>query len=373
MRRDEELEKRIQERISVSKDDIVNLDIVLEDGRSISRVGMKEREVIIYGCKTKVGCVGGVATKPEYREKGLATRLMIHSIQRLNDDQGDIMLVSGDRDLYRRQGCVGAAKFHRFRVTQMDAEKLNDSSIQLLPYKKERLLDVVNIYQKEPVRFCRTLEEFRVSLERRTPAPFWTKTDVLILQDDGQPLGYVITQEPRDEGRGKGRVRGIAEYAGVRKTVADSIKPLFARYSMEELIFFVPEYDVEFLHTLKQRGIQGDKGNLRGHTFRIVNLPRLMDRFTTYIEERVGRNRAAALRFAQEGDRFSISYKQDHLELDGETLVSLILGTHDEAEKKVISSAQRMQAGMRTLPEEMAELLQALFPLPFPWPGLNSY
>ena len=362
MRRDEDLEKRIRERISVSKDDIVSLDIVLEDGRAISRVGMKEREVVIYGCRTLVGCVGGVATKPEYREKGLATRLMKRSIQRLNDDQGDIMLVSGDRDLYRRQGCVGAAKFHRFRVTKMDVERFGDSDLQLVPYNEQNLLDIVSIYQREPVRFHRTLEEFRVSLKRRTPAPFWTKTDVLMLEDDDQFLGYVITQQPRDEERGKGHIRAIAEYAGVRKTIADSIKSLFARYGMEELAFFVPEYDVEFLHTLKQRGIQSGKGNLRGHTFKIVNLPRLMARFTPYIEERVGRDRATCLKFAQEGGKFSITYKQEHLELDGESLVALIFGTHDEAENEIISGAQGM-----------AELLQALLPFPFPWPGLNSY
>jgi GNAT superfamily N-acetyltransferase len=362
MRRDEELEKRIQERTSVSQDDIVSLDIVLEDGRAISRVGMKEREVVIYGCRTKVGCIGGVATKPEYREKGLATRLMGRSIQRLNDDQGDIMLVSGDRDLYRRQGCVGAATFHRFRVTQMDADKFHDSNVQLMPYNEEDLPDIVNIHQKEPVRFHRALEEFRVLLERRTPAPFWTKTDIFVLRDDGRSLGYVITQGPRGEERGKGRIRAIAEYAGIRRAIADSIKPIFAKYGMEELVFFVPEYDVEFLHTLKQRGIQGQKENLRGHTFKIVNLPRLMDRFAPYIEERVGRDRATSLKFAQEADKFSITYKQERLELDGESLVALIFGTHDETEREIISRAERM-----------VEPLQALFPLSFPWPGLNSY
>jgi hypothetical protein len=325
-------------------------------------VGMKEREVIIYGCRTKIGCIGGVATKPEYREKGLATRLMERSIQKLNDDQGDIMLVSGDRDLYRRQGCVGAAPTYRLNVTRADAERFDDSDVQLVPYKKEHLLDVVNIYQKESVRFHRTLEDFRVSLERRTPAPFWTKTQVLMLQDDGGFLGYVIAQEPRDEKRGKGRVHALAEYAGARKTIADSIKPLFARYSMEQLLFFVPGHDLDFLHTLKQRGIQGEKGNLRGHTFRIINLPRLMDRFAPYIEERVGKDRASHLRFGQEDDKFSITYKRECLELNGESLVALIFGTRDEAEKEIISGT-----------EEITELLQALFPLPFPWPGLNSY
>ena len=67
MRRDEALAKRIQERISISEDEIVSLDLVLADGQPISHVGMKEREFIIYGCRTIVGCIGGVGTEPNYR------------------------------------------------------------------------------------------------------------------------------------------------------------------------------------------------------------------------------------------------------------------------------------------------------------------
>ncbi len=361
MQQDKMLEKRIRERISISRDNIVNLDIVLEDGKSISHVGIKERDIVIYGCKTKVGSIGGVATKSDYRERGLATRLMRSAVQKINDDGGDIMLVSGNRDLYRRRGCVSAAPMHQFKIHQSDAVKLDDSAVQLVPYSKDKLLDIASIYQKEPVRFRRDLNEFQALLERRTPAPFWTKTEVLVPYDDGRFMGWLVTQEPRDAERGKGRVRGIAEYAGVRKTIADSIKPLFARYNMEELIFFVPEHDAELLHTLKQRGIEGERENLRGHTFRILNLPRLMDRFAPYIEERVGKDAASSLKFAQESDKFSITYEQERLELDGESLVVLIFGTYDEAEREIMSRI-----------EGMTGILQALFPLPFLWPGLNS-
>ena len=169
MRRDEALEKRIQERISIDEDDITNLDIILEDGQSISHVGMKEREFIIYGCRTMIGCIGGVATKSDYRERGLATRLMKRAIQKIDEDKGDVMLVSGGRDLYRRRGCIPAAVTNKFLVTRTDAEKLGSSDIQLIPYAEDSLLDIVNIYQKEPVRFHRHLAEFRALLERRTP------------------------------------------------------------------------------------------------------------------------------------------------------------------------------------------------------------
>ncbi len=302
-----------------------------------------------------------MATKPEYREKGLATRLMKRSIQKLDEDQGDVMLVSGDRDLYKRRGCVGAAPTYRFMVARADVESFDDSGIQLVPYEERNLLDIVSIHQKESVRFHRSLGEFRVLLEQRTPAPFWIETDVFVLNDNGESLGYVIVQGPKNEKNGKGTILGVTEFAGVRKTIADSLKSLFVKYNMEELMFFVPEHDVELLHILKQRGIPGKRRNL-GDTFKIINLPRFMDRFAPYIEERVGEDNANSLKFAQEGDKFSISYKEQHLELDGESLVILMFGTHDEAEKDIISKAG-----------EMAEILQALFPLPFLWPGLNSY
>lgn len=362
MRRDEELERKIRERVSVSKDDIVNLSIALEDGQSISHVGIKEREAIICGCTTMIGCIGGVATRSDYREKGLATRLMKLAVRKIDEDQGDIMLVSGDRGLYRRGGCVAAAPTHRINVTPAKAEKLDDPRARLVPYEEKSLLSIISIYQKEPVRFHRTREEFQNLLERRTPAPFWTKTDIFTLHDDNEILGYVVTQSPGNEERGKGRIRAIAEYAGDRKAVADSIKLLFARYDMEELLLLVPEHDRDFLRILRHSGIQGRKGNLSGHTFKIINLPRLMDRFAPYIRERVGKNASDSLRFAQDGDKFSIAYKQERLELDGESLVTLIFGTPEEAEKDIISTTV-----------EMSELLQALFPLPFLWPGLNSF
>jgi len=362
MRRDEDLEKKIQERISISKDDIVNLDIVLEDGRRISHVGMKEREVIIYGCRTIFGCVGGVATRSEYREKGLATRLMNRSVQRLDEDQGDVMLVSGDRDLYRRRGCVAAAPTYRFNVTREDVKKSDGTDIHIVLYEEKYLLDIVNIYQKEPVRFHRSLREFQALLERRTPAPFWNETDVLILRSNGESLGYVVTQIREDEKRGKAPIMAIAEYAGDRSIITRAIKSLFDKYGMVELMFFVPEHDVEFLHILKQRGIQGERRNLGGHTFKIVNLPRLMNRFANYMEERVGKDVADSLGFTQKEDKFSITYKENRLELDGESLVRILFGTHDGAEKDIISGAGKM-----------AEILRSLFPIPFLWPGLNSH
>jgi len=65
----------MEETSSIIHDDIVSMDILL-DGDTISHVGIREREIVVYGCRTKIGSIGGVATEPEYRNRGLATRLI---------------------------------------------------------------------------------------------------------------------------------------------------------------------------------------------------------------------------------------------------------------------------------------------------------
>jgi hypothetical protein len=362
MIQDKELYKKIRERVSIDEHNIVNLDIVLGDGDKISHVGIKERDFIIYGCGIKIGCIGGVATEEDYRELGLATRLMKLAIKQIDQDQGDVMLVSGDRDLYRRQGCMSAAPIYRFNVTRIDIAEAGETEIELIPFKNGNILDIVSLHQKEPVRFYRTLEDFRALLYRITPAPFWTQTDIFMIQDRDKILGYLVTQEPRDEQRGKGRVRAISEFAGDRTAIAESIKSLFEKYGIEELIFFVPQYDIEFLNKLDRMGIKGEKGNLQWHTFKIINLPRFMDKLAPYIEERIGNEGTKLLSFRQDGDRFSIKYRDKNLELDDESIVQLVFGTYDEAEKRIIDGAG-----------EMSEILKALFPLPFIYPGLNSF
>ncbi|MBS7613480.1 hypothetical protein KEJ48_04430, partial [Candidatus Bathyarchaeota archaeon] len=43
--------------------EVIWLTLDLESGQTISRVGLWERDVYVYGCKFKVGCIGGVWTK----------------------------------------------------------------------------------------------------------------------------------------------------------------------------------------------------------------------------------------------------------------------------------------------------------------------
>ena len=358
--------KRIKETSSIVDDGIVSMDILLDD-KSISHVGIREREIVVYGCRTKIGSIGGVATREEYRNRGFATRLMESSIRRIDEDEGDIMFVSGGRGLYRRLGCVDAGEVREFVINRSESVSVASSlcgdrqKIELLPHKENDIVKLVSAYQKEPVRFHRPLENFRVNLQRH-PVPLWIVPDVLLMEKDGEFLGYLVIQESQNkEGREPGHGY-ISEYAGNRRALVSAISALFEQYDFNDLTIWVPRHNTELIEMLSERGLKSQRRNLMGHTFKLTNFPRLMKRFRPYIEERVGTNVANSLEFTQVGDNFSIKLDGEDFSTDGVSVVLIIFGSCDDREKELMP-----------IDGKMAEVFDAIFPLPFIWPGLDSF
>ena len=53
------------------------LRVCVDDGKVVTHIGYTERFASILGCTVKVGCIGAVATHPDYRGRGLATRTLL--------------------------------------------------------------------------------------------------------------------------------------------------------------------------------------------------------------------------------------------------------------------------------------------------------
>lgn len=353
--------RRIEETSSYVDGGIVSMDILL-DGESISHVGIREREILVYGCRTIVGCIGGVATKPEYRNRGLATRLMESSIRRINEDDGDIMFISGGRGLYRRLGCVDAGELGEFTVKRSSSLALTGPRIALRPYREEYMVKIVSAYQQEPVRFHRPLADFKEALHRH-PVPLWMAPDVLMMEHEDEFWGYLCIQESKKkEGREPGHGY-ISEYAGDRRAVISAIPALFDQYDFNDLQFWVARHDTAFIRMLSEYGgIECLRRNLMGHTFKLVNFPRLMQRFRPYLEERVGVDMANALEFTQKGESCTIRLGDKVFPTDDRSIALIVFGSCDGRERELIPQN-------RTI----AKVLDAIFPLPFIWPGLDSF
>jgi len=337
-------------------DNLENMRIMCEDDRPVSHLGISEKEIIIYGCKTKIGSIGAVCTHPEYRKRGFASLLLEDSIKKMDKDGIDIVLVSGKRNLYERAGCVEAGRVHKFRISGNDLKRFNTQKVKVFPYQEKNLKNIVEVYQKEAVRFFRSLEDFKRILT--AGAAMDKEAGILTIYKDKEFLGYLAIQTPGEK-EGEERISQIIEYSGTRGAIIDAVRCVFERYNLQELTFNVPFHDSEFIYLLNQKNLASLVGSIPG-VIKIINFSCLMDRLRPYIEERLDRKKIDSIRFRQEGDRFSISANGEQFSSDVRRLTQVVLGRYDKKEREMMPKEG-----------EIGKVLTDIFPLPFIWPGLN--
>ncbi len=337
-------------------DNLENMRIMCMDGRPVSHLGISENEITIYGCKTRIGSIGAVCTHPEYRKRGFASLLLKDGIEKMDKDGVDIVLVSGRRNLYGRAGCVEAGRVHKFRIFRSDLKSFDTQKVKVFPYEERNLENIVEVYQKEAVRFFRPLEDFKriltagVAMDR--------EAEILTVHRANEFLGYLAIQIPVEK-ESEGRSSQVVEYSGVREAIIDAIRCIFERYDLQELSFNVPFHDSELIHLLNQKNLGSSIENIPG-VIKIISFPRLMDRLGPYVEERLDKNKIDSLKFGQEGTRFSINIDGDQFNTDARRLTQIVLGGYDKKEKEIMPKEG-----------EIGKVLADIFPLPFVWPGLN--
>ncbi len=130
---------------------------------------------------------------------------------------------------------------------------------------------------------------------------------------------------------------------------------LLEEKSCEKLVFHAPGHDLEIIYQARKAGLGLERETLVGHTFKIVNFERLMERLSPYMEARVGPGNGGQLSFQQHGEEFHFRCGTEHVVLGPGDSERMILGPHSDLETNI------------------PQIFQSIFPIPFPWPGLDSF
>ena len=352
-----------------------NLRIILDDGKPVSHVGIQEVEAFIYGCRIRVGTIGGVCTHPEYRGRGLATMVLADSMRKMVEDGVDVVLISGIRGLYSRVGCAVAGRVHRFRIMREDAERLPSQSMELLPLNEPHTTDLIEAYQKEPVRFHRTLEDFKVLLQAPCPGPMgateYTKRNLLV-GDGLNFLGYLVVQMPREVHKDEVKASSIIEYGGARRAIAGALKLLLEQYGVKELNFAVPAHDRDLLFILRQAGITIPKTTNFPGTLKLLNLPNLLRNIRPYLEERLGKKTMERFGIEKHDKGFAFHFDHESITIKNEKdLTGLVFGIPDIISPKHEPYLPKIQISRKK--GKLPQALQRVFPLPTLLYGLNYW
>ena len=124
--------------------------LVVVDRRIVSTLRIWDRRIHVGATPFRMGGIGGVTTHPDYRERGIATRLMEHAAEYMRDDGYDLGLLFSaiPARFYLRLGwcCV---PLMGFQAELRSPPKRGRSALEVLPFDESRdLEETVALYQR---------------------------------------------------------------------------------------------------------------------------------------------------------------------------------------------------------------------------------
>ena len=124
--------------------------VIVVGGRIVSTLRIWDRWVHLGSTPVRMGGIGGVTTHPDYRQRGIATRLMEHAAEYMRDEGYDLGLLFTmiPARFYRRLGwnCVPLMGFH---AKLSRPPQPGRSALEVLPFDESRDLEgTVALYQR---------------------------------------------------------------------------------------------------------------------------------------------------------------------------------------------------------------------------------
>ena len=336
-------------------DNYDNLRVCVEDGICVSHVGLKAQDAYLFGCRIRTACIGGVCTHPDFRKLGLATLCCDDAWRKAYEEGVDVMIVSGDRNLYRLRGCLRIGDDRVFSVTPETippALAELSKTVTLTPLTEEELPLIMECYRAEAVRFQRYPSDYRYLMQSRwamnSPLDLW------VIRERGEFRGYIFAKNPRGQSESN-----LVEFAGDRHAILAALPELMRRYSLTNLHFQVQRHDRQLRSLCEANGWEGTPRSASG-TVALVNFPQLMERMRPRFEELIGVERTAQLRFSQEGEAYRFGLGGEEFTTDRDTATRMVFGTLAGGEP-----------ALQGLGGALGEVLRTILPLPTLWYGIN--
>jgi predicted N-acetyltransferase YhbS len=334
-----------------------NLRLFLDGGTPVSLVGMLEREVSLLGTRHRCCEIGSVCTHPDYREDGLATRLLKDARRRAVEHGCDMFLISGGRGLYCRLGYVDVGGYVRITVDTDDLPR--GAGVRNRPRADADLPALVDLHSAEPVRFVRPPEDFRTLLEGECTLNGRAETR-LILTGDARPVAYVMFRPPGSRGVEENELC-IDELAGSRLAVAHALPPLFDEFDLDRLHIEALSSDHELAYIAATHGWDVQPQGFHG-TVGIIDPDRFWQSIVSLVHERLGEE-ANDLALDTDGRQVNLNFgseKTPALNMPGFTRLVFL----PEHKREAVDPALSQDSPLK-------RILARLFPLPLVSYGLN--
>ncbi|WP_138496184.1 GNAT family N-acetyltransferase [Paenibacillus pinistramenti] len=342
---------------------------VFEEGRLAAFMGVVPGVITIGPARLHIYSIGSVCTHPDARGQGYASLLLNQAIAHINKAGAALMLVSGDRSLYLRAGCLTFGEAKKYTVQQpSDALHILSSgtspgtSCLIRPAEPRDYARMASLYGQEEARYDLSLYDLARLVHAEPLASCYKLShQTWIAQrdngddgedgNDGEAAAFAVIGVP-ETGQASSRPK-VIEAAGEPAAIKSICLEVMSQNGLQELELPVSLHRTELIRELDRSGFPSEAAANEG-TVKIMDPARLWRQLLPYL---TGRNPQAG--------RMSAAYAADgsavQLQLDGKPAAELSAG---QFARLVFGQAPDLR-----LPEEAAALLTECFPIPFPYTG----
>lgn len=327
-----------------------NLRVARAGTQMVAHVGLCIRDAHILGARLRVASVGAVATDPEHRGNGLASRLMADARQHSRERGASLMLISGGRGLYHRLGYVQVGAYRSYTITAGAVRQ----GLQLDLFHPGDLPELVALYQAEAVRFFRPAADWNRMLAAgmlmNQPA------ELLTIRSGGTLLAYAGVQRPAPGKSAEGAPVCIREFAGSRSALAAALPGIASQYGAAAVEIVAGAGDAGWQTQAHWHRWEATSTAFPG-TLGIIDAAEFCRSIRPLLAERVGTR--LSLEADGEGAVLSVEGESIRLATQGE-LTAMAFGG-ETAEARAVPP----------LPPHVEAVVRQAFPLPLPWYGFN--
>lgn len=186
-----------------ARENLRNSRILTEKGTILSHAALWQRTMLVDGAALNAGVIVVVATHPDHRGRGYASRVMDDLQRTLREEDYDLgILWTNAPEFYKKLGWQttvprGALATVDFAATAQKPSR----EIEVALFDPARHLEgVMALHEQEAVRFSRTPDEYRVLLAL-------PKVDVWVALGRGAVVGYLVHGKAVNK-------RGLIEHGG---------------------------------------------------------------------------------------------------------------------------------------------------------------
>jgi predicted N-acetyltransferase YhbS len=257
------------------EENLDNVRVIVEDGKPVSNMNYVIRPVSIHGCNINIASLGAVATLKDYRGRGYASLLLDDCVSRMYNSGVDVLLISGDRRLYRNIGSTQTGIMYMYHITDNNKhgiyyKEYNIRELNIKNCSQNDMYNLANLYKQENIRFVRYYDKFHELLDsRKFMRKKTTQKKVVVIERKEGYEAYFYMVVDGNEGT-------LYDCVGSRELIIKACTILLEEYGLKCINGRLMIYHTSAINYCRENNILLEERRLIG-TIKIINFKSLME------------------------------------------------------------------------------------------------